>query len=1110
MNGSSKVLRSRSGDYENCRLILFRTCYFLVLVIAFVLVRSLNRNYTFASSVLPKRSADGALALTLHKDMIRGWRIEQHIPVDDPEDVVINLEQHQGLVDCLGALLHLPGKICNQVVRCIKEESHEKITVEQFRTCVSFLQNSDVMTHRLWLECSHSVPPALPPRTLIVRVAKFVGARIHSTARINGWSDGDWIDECNRMIQYFSVELQADVAPNWFARVAACVPDIELPTRSSDARGPLAGAKFKDHFRKMCSLRFLSGARAWKAGDHVAHLANVHLSSGTVDIDQMCMNLQLMIRHKQRHVMSPMLARVLLVISFLRVHTSKAMRDFMPSICKNNTKIHTLVMQMQSMFGNMSRNETAMHKWWRFLDVRPPVQRLQKNTQKTKQDRVVNNNKRIKVLNQTQSVDHDTHGNESPVEDWEVDYNTEKLVQGPDIATQTQCILVRNDRSGVIHIRNGDGTGNCVWNSLAQGSLVSYPLSAPLVLRCPVCFAKPAGLFFGGADRQSFRVASSVDEVPVDPTVTSLGALRAKIDQAFATADESLRNELKPDWSNFMDFAVLRNILIDPSDLQPIDSANKLEADCKVHLEELMSAGRQMSYAECVAQAQKVPTKACFHTVEHDVFEFLANVYGTDIHVASAPDESNVSFFAGEKILKVYDGKGLFSKFLIHVHIVIISGASKSPLLVFYVNDVLTRVVDDLQRTPDAQFLQDVLSDTLKKHENWLSTTEINFGGILRKAKASKGLVRIIADEIDTIVNENGKREPSKLLSSHFIHVCDCSMPDLGKELTNEDASGTRLQEAPKVVVSVGDQPDEMQKYTPYTRKGESYRLDPICGCTEHILQQKRNNKKADRMQAALFLNRRYAAIHDQTKHATDITLTEESMGITNIVESCTKQILTERHAQDPMFSYLVGKSDSKLMNQGALVSLRRGAVLRCIHPLANLDRQAVLEDMLMAYYRMKVRNWYVRAAINHIHFQKGSQLQRDSGSPEEMVLARAMSLLLSNTDDNGKLKKNDAWQRLRTKSEERKFASEKGIVTLLNALNKAGLVLRVASNVVEEPNEPTMVDASPDVEIKTLAHNRKHYAPVAVLKRKWDDHVDRNVRARLERTGLVLEEPDL
>ena len=75
----------------------------------------------------------------------------------------------------------------------------------------------------------------------------------------------------------------------------------------------------------------------------------------------------------------------------------------------------------------------------------------------------------------------------------------------------------------------------------------------------------------------------------------------------------------------------------------------------------------------------------------------------------------------------------------------------------------------------------------------------------MRKAKTSNGLVRIIADEIDTIVNEHGKREPSKILSSHFIHVCDCSMPDLGKELTHEDTSGTRLQEAPKVVVSVGD-----------------------------------------------------------------------------------------------------------------------------------------------------------------------------------------------------------------------------------------------------------------------------------------------------------------
>ena len=92
-------------------------------------------------------------------------------------------------------------------------------------------------------------------------------------------------------------------------------------------------------------------------------------------------------------------------------------------------------------------------------------------------------------------------------------------------------------------------------------------------------------------------------------------------------------------------------------------------------------------------------------------------------------------FFARQRILKIFDGKGLYSKFPIHIHIIIMSGASKSPLLVFYVNDVLNAAIpNDAARTPEIQYLKEVLRESLKKSENWLVTTEINFGGVVRIA----------------------------------------------------------------------------------------------------------------------------------------------------------------------------------------------------------------------------------------------------------------------------------------------------------------------------------------------------------------------------------------
>jgi len=83
-----------------------------------------------------------------------------------------------------------------------------------------------------------------------------------------------------------------------------------------------------------------------------------------------------------------------------------------------------------------------------------------------------------------------------------------------------------------------------------------------------------------------------------------------------------------------------------------------------------------------------VNPRSCFHSVDFEAFEHLARIYGTDVHVASALDASNITFFSGEKILHVYDGF-LYAEFLLHTHIVIMSAAAKSPLFVFYLNDVL-------------------------------------------------------------------------------------------------------------------------------------------------------------------------------------------------------------------------------------------------------------------------------------------------------------------------------------------------------------------------------------------------------------------------------------
>jgi len=133
---------------------------------------------------------------------------------------------------------------------------------------------------------------------------------------------------------------------------------------------------------------------------------------------------------------------------------------------------------------------------------------------------------------------------------------------------------------------------------------------------------------------------------------------------------------------------------------------------------------------------------------------------------------------------------------------------------------------------------------------------------LLKKAKTSKGHVLIIADEIDTVLNEIKVRDPAKLSQSHLINVCDCSMPEIGKELAGRE----NITAAPKVILTLGDQPSEVLKYS---GKGESYRLDPVCGDITDALNQDRRMKKLDRRGCAALLAARYCVLARQTQIGT-------------------------------------------------------------------------------------------------------------------------------------------------------------------------------------------------------------------------------------------------
>ena len=55
----------------------------------------------------------------------------------------------------------------------------------------------------------------------------------------------------------------------------------------------------RDHVRKMRSYRFMNGAMAWQRGKQWASVANLHVASGTTDMNALCFHLKMMLANKQ-------------------------------------------------------------------------------------------------------------------------------------------------------------------------------------------------------------------------------------------------------------------------------------------------------------------------------------------------------------------------------------------------------------------------------------------------------------------------------------------------------------------------------------------------------------------------------------------------------------------------------------------------------------------------------------------------------------------------------------------------------------------------------------------------------------------------------------------
>ena len=98
---------------------------------------------------------------------------------------------------------------------------------------------------------------------------------------------------------------------------------------------------------------------------------------------------------------------------------------------------------------------------------------------------------------------------------------------------------------------------------------------------------------------------------------------------------------LAANWNNFFASVERQKLLLDLESLSHIDTPEKFKADCEKHVKEIMEARGVLNLDDCIAKARNVPIESCFHKLDAEAFSFIAQVYGTDAHVASAPDDSS-------------------------------------------------------------------------------------------------------------------------------------------------------------------------------------------------------------------------------------------------------------------------------------------------------------------------------------------------------------------------------------------------------------------------------------------------------------------------------------
>ena len=495
--------------------------------------------------------------------------------------------------------------------------------------------------------------------------------------------------------------------------------------------------------------------------------------------------------------------------------------------------------------------------------------------------------------------------------------------------------------------------------------------------------------------------------------------LLAKIAEV-ASREASTGFKLQDDWSNFDENSALMNVLVDLRKVyKGVEDRPQAQQFFKRHFAGLVAAAvsdRSLE-AACDEHGNHDPAEFMLNT-ELDAHRFLADAHGTHILYAERPHSDNRVMLM-PTAWTVVDGSMKF-KTARGTALCAISGDGKSQIL-DEANAELKGEVFDGHCSRSELLAVRGLAGSRFLFEKGGSAVAFKKKASLEGAFCGS---RMSAEEASSIFNRfKDEKDGAKMDVSEYVSLFN-PVSDVGRlTITRGDEKAL----ASRLVLTMGIQRSLLHWYLPFTVHGESYRIDPVLSPIADKIDEgrRRANKTVDKRGALRYCQELVLVqIHKALPAETPVlVLDAKTKNLVALAEegshaACRELVQIyggeDQASKHPMFSFLFGKHDGKLVPCVGEVWLARQDVMAWLNPrykfrwvtheldgrmaikknaLLDVDRVAVLCDVErtlrddLALYR-KMRGYAPVRPVSQGGIQDARTRKRARGQPKQDMWA--------------------------------------------------------------------------------------------------------------------------